>query len=178
MEKSRHFFHVIDCTFFRIINRNEQQTAYHQIMGWLTHLGGARFTISFTIISFLIFYSSFKYVVIISAVSLTLSHLIVALIKKIVPRFRPYITLNNSYVTAKPLKDSSFPSGHTTAIFSLLTPYMLYDYQLTLFLLPIAIIVSISRITIGLHYPSDVIAGAIVGTSTVLFINTIFQSIF
>ncbi len=65
-----------------------------------------------------------------------------------------------------PLKDHSFPSGHTTAIFSVVVPLLLYMPVLTIILAPIALSVGISRIYLGLHYPSDVLAGLCLGTLT------------
>ncbi|WP_368503491.1 phosphatase PAP2 family protein [Alkalihalophilus sp. As8PL] len=99
-------------------------------------------------------------------ISLITSHIIVRLMKHYLPRFRPYLTVNESNVISNPLKDHSFPSGHTTAIFSLCTPFMFLFPSYAIFLLSIAIIVGISRISLGLHYPSDVLIGALLGFIT------------
>ncbi|CDN41792.1 phosphatase PAP2 family protein [Paenibacillus sp. P22] len=74
----------------------------------------------------------------------------------------------------EPLEDSSFPSGHTTAIFAWTVP-LLYAaasgaaFPLALFAgLAIACSVGWSRMYLGLHYPSDVGAGALLGTFTAM----------
>ncbi|ADU31565.1 phosphatase PAP2 family protein [Evansella cellulosilytica] len=174
MEKARYWFYEQDCSIFRLINRAEQESFYHRIMGMITHLGGARFTILFCVITLIFFQNELKAIAIISSLSLACSHALAIMIKKIVPRLRPYLAINYSYVAKNPLKDSSFPSGHTTAIFSLLLPYMFFANILIPILLPIAILVAISRITIGLHYPSDVIAGAFLGFITVISIMYVY----
>ena len=67
-----------------------------------------------------------------------------------------------------PLTDHSFPSGHTTAVFSVTVPFMTMEPILLATLLPVALIVGFSRIYLGLHYPSDVLAGATIGTLVAL----------
>lgn len=100
-----------------------------------------------------------------SALALLVSHLQVMLIKKLYPRKRPYLTLKETQVLQNPLKDHSFPSGHTTAVFSVITPLMIFFPILALLLIPVGVSVGLSRIYLGLHYPSDVLAGTALGIS-------------
>jgi undecaprenyl-diphosphatase len=59
----------------------------------------------------------------------------------------------------------SFPSGHTlhAVVFSLVA--LNYYPQLSLILLPFTLMVALSRVVLGLHYPSDVVAGALIGAA-------------
>jgi undecaprenyl-diphosphatase len=79
----------------------------------------------------------------------------------------------------KPLCDSSFPSGHTTAIFAWLTPWLIADTALLPVLLPAALVLGISvgwsRMYLGLHYPSDVAAGALLGSLTSLAVSALWS---
>ncbi|MGV2686250.1 phosphatase PAP2 family protein, partial [Clostridium perfringens] len=70
----------------------------------------------------------------------------------------------------KPMKDHSFPSGHSTAIFSIITPCLFITPWLSLLLILLALTVSLSRIYLGFHYPSDCLAGCFVGTTSALLI--------
>lgn len=131
----------------------------------LTHLGGATFTIAITLLIWKIGTPPWNKVALQSGVALACSHIPVALAKKLYPRIRPYLTLPGINTFKNPLKDHSFPSGHTTAIFSVTIPFMIAQPSLIVILLPLALLVGTSRIYLGLHYPSDVLAGLVIGTS-------------
>lgn len=82
-------------------------------------------------------------------------------------RPRPFIAHADlmSQVADKTKVDlSSFPSSHTYVAFAVATSVFLYGHKkLGSFLFFIAILVAISRVGAGLHYPSDVIGGAMLG---------------
>lgn len=59
--------------------------------------------------------------------------------------------------------DSSFPSGHTAFAFTQAVIYSHYDHRLTIPMFTYATVVGFSRVYLGKHYPSDVLAGAALG---------------
>jgi undecaprenyl-diphosphatase len=59
----------------------------------------------------------------------------------------------------------SFPSGHTMHAVGFSWILMTYYPELGLFVLPFTILVAMSRLVLGLHYPSDVLAGALIGST-------------
>jgi undecaprenyl-diphosphatase len=153
-----------ECNLFYLLNSLFERKKLNTFFRHITHLGGARMTISITMLILLFSTMPIRLWGIQSAVSLAGSHLLVALIKKVYPRNRPYLSLAQARVLPNPLKDHSFPSGHSTAIFSLVTPYIIHVPSLAVLLLPAALCVGFSRIFLGLHYPSDVLVGSILGT--------------
>ena len=58
---------------------------------------------------------------------------------------------------------ASFPSGHAIFFFTLATVLILYNRSLGYFLFAGAILMGLGRITAGLHWPSDILAGASLG---------------
>ncbi|WP_442601589.1 phosphatase PAP2 family protein [Paenibacillus sp. KN14-4R] len=150
-------------------NRAIQAPLLDRIFEVLTHLGGATFTITCTLGIALFAPNSLSRIGWQSLIALTVSHVIVALIKRKFRRRRPFLALSEVKTGKKILLDASFPSGHTTAIFSVITPFLFLSAWLACLLLPIAFLVSFSRIYLGLHYPTDCLAGCVLGTSTAIF---------
>ncbi|MCM3569036.1 phosphatase PAP2 family protein [Neobacillus mesonae] len=160
-------FHVLygyECRVFQGINRHFERVWLNFFFRMVTHLGGARFTISAVVLLYLTAWSKeYRLLAIASAMALSSSHIPVQLVKMLFPRKRPYLTIEKTKFPENPLKDHSFPSGHTTAVFAILTPYILFIPHISIILILIGLSVGISRIYLGLHYPSDVMAGALLG---------------
>ncbi|MFU1798360.1 phosphatase PAP2 family protein [Paenibacillus azoreducens] len=155
----------IDRKCFQFINGRLHNRFLNFWLFYLTHLGGATFTIAASVLIWYFGSPSWSKSGAQAAVTLAVSHIPVAAAKKLYPRLRPYLALPGTRTFRNPLKDHSFPSGHTTAAFSLAIPLILGHPEWICLFLPLALIVGMSRIYLGLHYPSDVLAGAVIGTS-------------
>ncbi len=57
----------------------------------------------------------------------------------------------------------SFPSGHSAFFFAMTTAIYLYNKKWSIWFFVAAVLMNISRIIAGVHYPSDILSGAIVG---------------
>jgi len=89
--------------------------------------------------------------------------LIYRLLKSRLVRERPYITHRGIEAHTVPLDRYSFPSGHTLHAVSFTLIATAHFPELAIVLVPFALLVAASRVVLGLHYPSDVLAGAALG---------------
>lgn len=84
-------------------------------------------------------------------------------------RERPYISLAGIVPGTKALDRYSFPSGHTLHAVSFTILATSSFPELAWLLVPFAALIAASRVVLGLHYPSDVAAGAIIGAALSMF---------
>ncbi|WP_422660975.1 phosphatase PAP2 family protein [Paenibacillus sp. EC2-1] len=167
----------LDQSIFYWCNQRLSSPAMDRLFAFITHLGGARFTIICALLLLWFAEGEYKKVGVQSSIALAVSHLIAVLIKKSVRRNRPFRMLNSVRLGNYPLKDYSFPSGHTTAIFAFLTPIMLVSSPgvgLVLFIL--ALLVALSRVYWGYHYPLDCVVGGMIGFSTAMISSWLMVS--
>ena len=115
---------------------------------------------------FMLFFKKTRRAGFVMALSLVLGLLIGNLtLKPLVARPRPYSIDTDVVLLIDGLSDYSFPSGHTLACFEGAVSLLLCKYKKTgAVALALAFVVAFSRVYLYVHYPSDVIAGAVLGT--------------
>jgi len=74
---------------------------------------------------------------------------------------RPFVALSTSHI----LTDTaySFPSGHTIIMFALAGATYFFNKKFSYFLAATGLVIGIARIAGGVHYPSDIIGGIVLG---------------
>lgn len=116
--------------------------------------------------------------------SLALTELVCELtLKRIVRRERPSTYLSDEEQLIHRPKYYSFPSGHTSASFCVVATSLLRcPFYITLIIFFIAVMISLSRVYLRVHYLSDVAVGAVLGficgCAAVAIFNQIVQSFF
>jgi len=167
-----------DKRIFSLINQQLRCKVLDIVLPKITHLGGALITITSLLVIIAFTKGEIRLWSIEAILSLSLSHVVVHIIKKIYRRIRPYNKLEFVNLSSNPLRDYSFPSGHTTAGFAIAVVFSLHSTVLAMLLLPLAALVAISRIYLGLHYPTDCIIGALLGTVSSMVIVSISMYFF
>ena len=86
-------------------------------------------------------------------------------LKPLVARVRPYDFDPSLTLLVPPQNDFSFPSGHTLAAFETAVPILRYHRKWGIAALAFAGLMAFSRVYGMVHYPTDVLAGALIGTA-------------
>jgi len=86
-------------------------------------------------------------------------------LKRTAKRRRPCAIAAHCWATLLPPDQFSFPSGHTITAFAVAAPLSLFYPSLMVGLFFCAISIGISRILLGMHFLSDVLAGCAVGSA-------------
>ncbi|HZP68144.1 MAG TPA: phosphatase PAP2 family protein [Rudaea sp.] len=103
----------------------------------------------------------------VAALHMALTGLVAAglyrLLKRWTRRPRPFRAHSEIVPHVPPLDEFSFPSGHTLHAVCFTIVALAYFPLLAPLLVPFALLVAASRVVLGLHYPSDVLAASIIG---------------
>jgi undecaprenyl-diphosphatase len=154
-------FDRAELRFCRYLNRSSGHTAVRRFFSAISWLGDGWFW--YALIVALPFIEGRWLPSIQMAVMGAVGVTLYKLIKQRAVRERPFITHPAISCAAAPLDRYSFPSGHTLHAVSFTwiaaSYYPEWAVPLTLF----AVLVALSRVILGLHYPTDVAAGAILG---------------
>lgn len=86
---------------------------------------------------------------------------IVSFIRWTLPRPRPFITNNVNLLFE--YSGSAFPSGHAAFFFAVATIIYLYNKKIGALFYLSSILIVLARVFSGVHWPSDILAGAVVG---------------
>jgi len=87
-------------------------------------------------------------------------------LKHAVGRLRPYKVIEDAHQLVRSSGRGSMPSSHAANWFAALTVTFIFYGRRAWLLLPLALLVGFGRIYSGVHYPGDVLAGALLGTAT------------
>ncbi len=133
------------------------------VMPVITKLGdGGIFWICIAVI--LLFFKKYRRVGLMMGASFLLGVLVVNVtIKPLVGRIRPYDVNTGIELLIERLSDFSFPSGHTLVCFEAATVLMVNEKRFGIPALVIAVLVAFSRLYLYVHFPTDVIAGILLG---------------
>ena len=144
----------------------------------ITHLGDAGIFWILLTVAMLCFKQTRK-AGIYSACALILSLIVNNIIlKNLVGRVRPYELVEGLQCIVGPAHDASFPSGHTGASFaSAVAIYKQIPKKFAVFFIVLASLIAISRLYVGIHYPTDVLGGLVTGIGIGLVVNIVGERV-
>lgn len=171
VERLKRAFYDGDIRIFYFMNGKLKCRTLDRIMPALTMLGSASATIIVCLVVGILGNNLMETASIEAFIALTTSHIFVQILKRIVCRERPSRMLPGTNTFNVPLDYYSFPSGHTTAAFSINTVFAFYKPAMVAPLMAFSFIVGLSRLYLGVHYPSDVFVGLLIGVTFAIIIH-------
>lgn len=155
--------HQLDTNMCIAVNHTSQYKAIRHFFRAVSRLGDGVFWYSLMIL-ILIFQGAEAVVPVLHmAVAGLIGTFIYKWLKGKTLRPRPYQVRQDIRLTGKALDKFSFPSGHTLHAVVFTWVALTYFPQLAVLLILFTVLVGLSRVVLGLHYPSDVMAGALLG---------------
>lgn len=168
----------LDGGFLLFLQESVRNPILDRIMIFITSLGnGGMIWIAATVL--LLIPKKTRKAGIISAAALLCSLLFNnMLIKNIVQRMRPYLVLEELRIIIPRPSEFSFPSGHSAASFAAAASfYRLLPKKLGVPAIVLAALIAFSRLYVGVHYPTDVLAGALMGIALSYFAQYLVETI-
>lgn len=98
-------------------------------------------------------------------------------LKTAVDRIRPFELANITELLVRPPTDASFPSGHSTASFAMSTVLLLNRHPLRWPVLILSVLIALSRLYLYVHYPTDVLAGVLLGILNGVLAVTLWRKV-
>jgi membrane-associated phospholipid phosphatase len=153
----------LDTRVFKLFNMRVYPVWLDRCMWAATQLGNMLAAFIAALLLFMLNYRRLAIEIVFGTLTLWL---LVEFIKALSDRDRPFVTLATTRVIGWREKGDSFPSGHTTQIFFLMTLFI-HHFQFGMVVIAVlyavAALVGFTRIYVGAHYPRDVVAGVVLG---------------
>jgi membrane-associated phospholipid phosphatase/4-amino-4-deoxy-L-arabinose transferase-like glycosyltransferase len=174
-----HWFQNLDTELFRLIN----QTLVNPFFDWLMPFasGNNFFHPALVILGVLLIWKGgirgLMCVLMLALIVPLGDGLITKMLKHAIGRDRPFLALEDVHLLVGKSGSGSMPSGHAANWFAGTMVAFIYYRRSAWIMLPVAVLVSYSRIYNGVHYPSDVLAGAALGAGYAVAALWLFDSI-
>jgi membrane-associated phospholipid phosphatase len=158
----------LDESLFRFVNQTLSNPLFDVLMPWLS---GSRLFIPLAIIGavFLIRRGRSRAVLFLLMLGIAAGvsdGLVCKTLKAAIGRERPCAALENVHLLVGCGQNGSMPSSHASNMFAAAMVALLFYRRSAWVMFPLAVAVSFSRVANGVHYPSDILVGAILGAGT------------
>ncbi len=174
-----HWLQTLDINLFRFINQTLMNPVFDQLMPWFS--GNALFPAALVVAVVLFLWlgrTRGALCVLMLALVIGLGDgLVTNTLKHAVGRERPFLVLADVHCLAGRSGSGSMPSSHAANWFAAAMVLLVYYRRSAWIMFPLAALVGFSRIYNGVHYPSDVLAGAILGAGYAGAFLWLFQSL-
>ena len=158
-------FDQAELRFCRYLNRSSRSSIVRGVFATVSWLGNGWFWYALLALLPVVYGSRGGAAAMHMVLTAAVGVVVYRLIKDRAVRERPYIKHSAIECAAAPLDRYSFPSGHTLQAVSFTLVAAAYVPALAVPLAGFTLLIALSRVILGLHYPTDVAAGAVLGGS-------------
>lgn len=166
----------MEASLLLFIQEHIRNAIFDPLVILITHLGDSGIIWIILTIIFLCFQKTRKVAYMMIAamlLSLLFNNLI---LKNWVARVRPYDAIEGLHRLIEAQVDWSFPSGHSASSFAAaVVIFKCMDKKIGVPAIILATLISLSRLYVGVHYPTDVLFGIVSGTCIALLVKLIFD---
>ena len=152
----------VDVQVFYFFNRTCRCSFLDEALQYITQLSSSRVLFLAAVIMLLVNKRNIRAFGILLLAGITLSYYSSHILKDLFMRARPFMAMPDA-VAVVGTGGYSFPSGHATSAF--MAAFILSScFKRWILFFFLAVVVGLSRVYLGVHYPADVLAGAVLGT--------------
>lgn len=164
----REYFSAVDLRSYKLVNQLQERAVALRFFSLLSRTGDGHLY-ALAIAGLYIFGDRFEErILAVAVLAFALELPAFLILKNSIRRDRPCDVLLTSLKAVQPSDKFSMPSGHTSAAFLVATLIFVFAEPIAEVAFIWASLVGMSRVVLGVHYPSDVAAGAVLGVACAL----------
>ena len=152
-----------DTVFMTTIFSLEGKRFLSKVMPWISHSGNGYYYPLIPVLLFFFEPQTAKWFLMSALVAFGIELPAYKILKNVIRRDRPCVRMSSVHSRVSPSDQFSFPSGHTAAAIIVATLLTYFVPPILPFAFGWAVWVGLSRIYLGVHYPSDILAGTFLG---------------
>lgn len=173
------FLTGVDIGLLRFFNTTLANPVFDLVMPVITNIDFWRYPVLLALLGIAVFGGRYGLMsVLVAVILLTITDQLSShLIKELVGRIRPCHDIPDLRVLTGCGNSKSFPSSHATNTMAAAIFFGLRYRRILIMLLGVSLMVSYSRVYIGIHYPFDVLAGWMLGLACALIVLGLFNQL-